>query len=189
MECINRCHTPENIKLARIQLIPKSAPGKFRPLAILHPIYRLFDAILEILLQRHIHTNLLYPQYGFSQHNSILDVNIAMRAHFMRAFEVNPLSNFLYVGIDLSNAFENITHPGITDGLREHGVPSLVINLVKKFISHCYSFVELLGERTFKKTYTRQSPGGLLQPNPIHTRSSLYILARRESLPALLLCR
>ena len=161
---LNKGYIPDSIKRARIQLIPKAAAGKFRPLAILHPLYRLFDTTVFTILSRRDILTFMRPQFGFMKNCGAMDMNMALKSTIENIIAEKPHENLLYISLDLTNAFENISSAAILGGLASLGYSRGERALVYSLIMNRYSFMEFEAGRRYK-LHTDGSPqGGFCSP-------------------------
>lgn len=160
--CVASGYTPQLIKKSRIQLIPKKDPGKFRPLSILHPLYRAFDAIVFWVLSRNIDPKLLEYQFGFLKKCNAIDFHHCLKLQIDLLLRDNL--PFVIISIDLSDAFEKISFEAIKCGLKKHGICEELIRIV---IGHIINRQSFILEADKKKWYTHTSgapQGGFLSP-------------------------
>lgn len=155
-------HVPQMIKRAKVQLIPKKDCLKFRPLAILHPIYRLIDGIIFTILKRDLNPfNMMY-QYAFLGGCNAADLFSNLRSQYDRLVDDNlPITLLL---IDITNAFEMMSFEAIKFGLHQLNIDSNIIKLIVHHISNRQSYIDIDNTKKWK-THTSGAPqGGFLSP-------------------------
>lgn len=160
--CIGRGFTPCNIKRSRITLISKASGNKFRPLSIMHPLYRLMDFLIYEHLSSIIKIpQALFHQFGFQEGVGAFDCVLAMKRHIMGTSVKSPLA---MISIDLKDAFDNLSLATIGSGLLQIGIEEKIIALILQHINHRWSFINKDGEKRWKK-HTKGTPqGGFLSP-------------------------
>lgn len=153
---------PAFIKKAKTSFIPKACGKKLRPLSILHPIYRLIDATMLILLTRFIDYKRFTTQFGFIPNCGIIDYHIELKRYYNKVQQTrNP---YMLVSIDLSNAFEEINYQAIMQGLNEFKVPQEVKILILRLLTDRQSCVIHEGAKKWK-THKHGTPqGGFCSP-------------------------
>lgn len=155
--CLTKGFTPRNIKISRTCLIPKSCGTKFRPLSIMHPLYRIFDFMIYKYIKSKIKVNLeLNHQHGFLPDVGVVDYFISLAKH-LADIHVNVPT--CVISIDLRDAFENISMDGIAYGLHKANLDSYDIMLVIQHISNRNSFLKI-GSKIKWKLHGRGTPQG-----------------------------
>lgn len=145
--CINRFLIPVNIKKAKVKLIPKSEPGKFRPLSILHPIFRLFEITAHTILKRFIDFSKLKRQLGFKQATGIADLHQELKIAIEKHKANHPNLPLLMVCLDLSTAFDKISKAAILEGERKIGLPLEALKLTAAILNDRQSYILVNGTR------------------------------------------
>ena len=101
-------------------------------------------------------------QYGFRA-----GVSTETALHeFVRRIELSLAKKKTTLGIflDIVGAFDNITHSGIADALRELGVSPFLIHWIENLLGHCTVQVELNGEKRKREVVKGNPQGGILSP-------------------------
>ncbi|XP_074601139.1 uncharacterized protein LOC141855127 [Brevipalpus obovatus] len=164
MNCLRKGIIPDNIKVARIKLIPKAAHGKFRPLSIMNPLYRLFDAIMYELIEREIDFRKILHQYGFKPNCGAIDLHLSLKHKLAKIMREDPDGHYILVSIDMTNAFESISYMAILGGLSSLNCSNAVKTLVMEFLSNRSSFIVRNGEKRWN-THRQGTPqGGFSSP-------------------------
>lgn len=160
--CVACGHTPQFMKKSRTQLIPKKDPNKFRPLSILHPLYRAFDAIIFWILTKSIDPKLLEFQFGFLQNCNAIDLHYSLKLQINLLLKDNlPLA---IIAIDLSDAFEKISFEAIKCGLKKLGINDNLIKIVVGHIINRQSFIDRADGRKWFSHTSGAPQGGFLSP-------------------------
>lgn len=155
-------HFPAALKKAKICLIPKKDPTKLRPLSILHPLYRLGDAILFQILDKLVDKELLQYQYAFLNNTNALDMHLILKNHIEQMqSDGRPLALII---IDLSDAFEGISFNAIKLGLTEMGIDSEFIKILIAYILNRQSYFDGPKGRCWKTHSSGAPQGGFLSP-------------------------
>ena len=172
-QCLLQGIIPVNIKKARINLIPKADEVKLRPLSILHPLYRFFDACLYTALMRHIDVNKFECQYGYLPERGIIDMHIEWRRIRDEISRADKPSPWIFLSMDLTNAFEEISYRAIIRGLEAMNVPSYIQLLVLRLLRNRQSYIDHGVKRYWKTHLTGTPQGGFCSP-------ILFIVGLRE---------
>lgn len=160
--CLTKGFTPRNIKRSRICLIPKSCGTKYRPLSIMHPIYRIFDYMIFEYIKKRVHINMqLYHQHGFLPDVGFTDYIVSIAKHLN---SLHGDTQTCIITIDLKDAFENISIDGIIYGLHKANLDMHDIMLVVQHISNRSSFLEIDGQIKWKAHKKGTPQGSFLSP-------------------------
>ena len=102
-------------------------------------------------------------QYGFRA-----GVSTETALHeFVRRIELTKLSKertALGIFLDIVGAFDNITHSGIADALRELKVSPFLVHWIENLLRHRTVQVELNGEKIKREVVKGNPQGGILSP-------------------------
>ena len=101
-------------------------------------------------------------QYGFRA-----GVSTETALHeFVRRIELSLAKKRTALGIflDIVGAFDNITHSGITDALRELEVSPFLVDWIENLLRHRTVQVELSGEKIKREVVKGNPQGGILSP-------------------------
>lgn len=160
--CISCNHIPAFIKKAKTRLIPKSDPTKYRPLSILHPLYRLIDAIIFYVLKDKINPSLLQFQYAFTENRAPIDLHLQLKNIYQSLLKDGlPI---VIISIDLSDAFEQISFSAIRCGLKNMGVDETLIKIIINHIINRQSFINTIKGKSWKTNQSGTPQGGFLSP-------------------------
>lgn len=159
-ECLINGYTPQFIKRSRISLIPKSCGIKLRPIAVMHPVYRLFDSTLYLILKKEIKR--YWPkQFAFREKCGVVDLFRALK------FSIESLDNnrtTILISVDLTNAFENVNLQAIFIGLINAGVSVKTANVVIQHIRGRLSWIMKEGKSWWKRHTEGTPQGGFISP-------------------------
>lgn len=113
LDCLNRCHLPEEINLTYITLIPKvKCPEKiseFRPISLCNVIYKLVSKVLANRLQKFLPLLISENQSAFQAGRIITD-NVLMAfetLHYMKHHQSGKLG-FMALKLDMSKAYDRV---------------------------------------------------------------------------------
>ena len=87
---------------------------------------------------------------------------------FVRRIELSLAKRRTALGIflDIVSAFDNITHSGIADALRELKVSPFLVHWIEKLLRHRTVQVELNDEKIKREVVKGNPQGGILSPFP-----------------------
>lgn len=155
-------HVPIAIKKAKLKLIPKKDPSKFRPLSILHPLYRLIDAILLWTILKVMDTKLLQFQFAFIKKSGAIDLHLELKSIYL-AMKSNDLPIGI-IAIDLTDAFERISFSAIRLGLKNMGIDENLIKIIIGHIINRQTYLDSIEGRSWKTHQSGAPQGGFLSP-------------------------
>jgi len=160
-ECLQRGFTPPNIKRSKIILIPKACGLKLRPLSIMHPLYRLFDAVLYTMVKNTASTEHLRFQYGFLEAKNAFHLFLDMKKHLESLKNQYPA---VIISLDLSDAFENVGETAMRIGLRRAKINTHMTELIIQHIKNRSSFIESNGVKRWRHHVKGTPQGGFISP-------------------------
>jgi group II intron reverse transcriptase/maturase len=117
-------------KLARLEMIPKREPNKFRPLGIQSPNDKLVQECIRMILESIYEDSFLETSHGFRENHSCLTAIDQIRKNFDGC-------TFLIEG-DIERCFNEIDHNILISILRERIVDERFLNLIRKFLNAGY---------------------------------------------------
>ena len=153
---------PTSLTKNRTILIPKGKPSpnisEWRPITIASTILRLVNKIMaKRLSQLNLHKN----QRGFRQVDGVLLNNLTLQALIKeKRLRLKP---YTAIAIDLSKAFDSVSHESIMRGLRRVGVDEATRNLIKAQYSRVTTTIEMGGKSITELAITR----GVKQGDPL----------------------
>lgn len=151
---------PEQWETSHIILIHKKGRkddiGNYRPISLMSNIYKIFSKIILNRINNTLDENQPKEQAGFRKNFSTID-HIHTVKQIMEKY--NEYNKPLYMAfIDYSKAFDSISHTAIWESLRNQGIPTVYINIIKTIYSNSKARVQLetLGETFQVKRGVRQ---------------------------------
>ena len=136
---------PDKLKIAKIIPLLKSGDvndaSNFRPIALLPILAKIIEKIIAIRITKYfIANNYFSPrQYGFRQNRSTSDAVHELVNFICEGFEDNKHS--LAIFIDLSKAFDCVSHEVLLSKLRYYGFRGITIELMQSYLSRRYQSV------------------------------------------------
>lgn len=154
---------PERFKKSRTTLIYKRGdradPSNWRPITVSSAILRLFHRVLANRIRQQISLNM--NQRGFTQIDDTM-ANILILETFLKS-RAAAASTSAVVGIDVTKAFDTVSHYSIHRGLRRIGMEQCMTNYVMSPLKENRTTVRLGGQSTREITFIR----GVKQGDPI----------------------
>ena len=146
---LNTCVFPNQLKISKV--IPKykskdhTLLSNYRPIALLHSISKIFEYVfLEQLSNYFIQNNLLSSQqYGFRTKHSTELAALNLVDHLTYKLDSGNIPTNIY--IDLSKAFDTLTHSILLDKMSFYGVNGVAYDLLKSYLTQRQQVVEYNG--------------------------------------------
>lgn len=139
---------PESLKIAKIVPIPKENNAtlveKFRPIALLPLIDKIFEKILYKQLSCYLNeNNLLYGyQYGFKKGCGTEEAVVNVINNICNGLD-NGFSGVAGIFYDFSKAFDLVDHDILIEKLRYYGVERRALYLLKSYLKSRKQYVEI----------------------------------------------
>jgi hypothetical protein len=130
---------PEPWKLANVHPIPKKGdhcnPANYRPISLTSSISKVFETLVNNQLTKHIESNILISdrQYGFRRTRSTTDVLACLLHRWNEALD--RFGETQAVALDISKAFDRVSHPVLISKLSAFGLPPELIAWFSSFLS------------------------------------------------------
>jgi exonuclease III len=162
---------PQQMKIARIIPIFKSgdknAFNNYRPISILPAFSKILEKVVATKLIKYLeHNNLFYQhQYGFRPKHSTTHPIIHLLHQIVEGND-KPSKDFtLSVFIDLSKAFDTISHKVLLHKLDKLGIRGVANSWFRSYLSNRYQYMELYGVVSSMEDTTCGVPqGSILGP-------------------------
>lgn len=140
-ECWERGEIPQQWKTAQVVMISK--PGKklqienLRPISLTSCVGKLMEHVVLTRLNNHMEDRGLYPHtmIGFRPHLSTQDVMLQIKHQILDA-RGRTAGLKAILGLDLTKAFDNVTHKAVLENLRDLGVGRKAYTYVRDFLSN-----------------------------------------------------
>lgn len=155
---------PKCLKTARVKPLFKKGDrfdmNNYRPISLLSSLSKIFEKLILHQLTEYFETNnLLYKsQYGFRKHHSTdhAALELVDRLYTDMDGGHTPLAIF----IDLTKAFDCLSHRILMDKLSYYGVTGSAFNLINSYLSGRSQFTECEGLRSSLCPITTGVPQG-----------------------------
>lgn len=147
-------YVPNELKVGSITLVPKvdvpDSPSQFRPISVFSLVLRVFHSILDRRLTGNV--ELKATQKGFITRNGMAE-NLFVVKQILK--KLRHSKNSLHcVFLDVSKAFDSVSHRAIRAALERVGVPELLVNYIQSLYAD--STADLYGQRIGVKRGIRQ---------------------------------
>ena len=149
-QCIDTGTFPDELKIGKISPIYKKDNEEllenYRPVSTLAIFGKIFEKIIYSRLYSFINSqNILYEnQYGFrKQHSTNHAINYSV-THVQKL--IREKNHVLGIFIDLSKAFDTISHEKLLYKLDKYGIRGNAHSLIGSYLSNRKQYVSVLGE-------------------------------------------
>ena len=140
---------PDKLKIAKVIPIFKKDSKKliknYRPISVLPVISKIFEMAIHEQLSDYFTTNSLFckQQYGFMKNASTELAALELIDRLLNQLNARKIPTNLY--LDLSKAFDSISHDILLDKLRYYGFTDGSIQLLKSYLSNRKQYVQIDG--------------------------------------------
>ena len=113
----------------------RSDPRNYHPISLLLVISKIFEAIINLSLVKHIESLGLFSdaQYGFRSGRSTADLLTVITERVNCALDNSGQARA--VALDISKAFDKVWHAGLIRKLEGYGVCGRVLRIISSFLS------------------------------------------------------
>ena len=143
----------------------RSSPSQYRPISLLSVVSKLFEAVINQRLIKHLSDNELLSdvQYGFRSARSTADVLTVISHRISQALDNGFESRA--IALDISKAFDKVWHKGLLLKLASYGISGTVLSTIKSFLSNRSLNVVINGQKSQAHSINAGVPqGSLLGP-------------------------
>lgn len=154
--CINKSMStgtyPDYLKIARVVPIfkggKKDSPNSYRPISVLSGLNKIFELALKKRLTAFLEReNILYPyQFGYRQKSGTVNACTEVLNFVYEEMDKKSVRVVSGLFIDLSKAFDTISHELLLKKLNVFGVRGQVLNLFESYLSNRKQCVDVDGE-------------------------------------------
>ena len=152
--CMKHGEFPADLKLGRVTPIYKKdceqTLGNYRPVSTLPIFGKLFEKLIHKRLYSFLSSNgILYEnQFGFRKNHSTTHALNYSVDYVKKA--VGLKQHVLGLFIDLSKAFDTISHNKLLEKLENYGIRGNALDLIRSYLSDRYQFTSVLDETSEK---------------------------------------
>ena len=161
--------------------------NNYRPISILPAFSKILEKVVSIKLMKFMESqNLLFQhQYGFRPRHSTIHPIIHLLNKIAIANDKPSKDLTLSVFIDLSKAFDTISHNILLKKMENLGIRGVARTWFENYLSNRHQYMELYGKKSNRKVVTCGVPQGsilgpilfLMYVNDIHKCTSLDVLS------------
>ena len=118
----------------------KRLVNNYGPISLLPVFGKIFDKIIFNKIYNYLsEENLLNPnQSGFRPSDSCMNQLLAITHEIFEAFDCNPSLEVRSVFLDISKAFDNVWHEGLTYKITSMGISGELLKLLENYLSDRY---------------------------------------------------
>jgi hypothetical protein len=138
----------------------KNVPENYRPITLVTIFSKVFEAIVTNQLRDYfkLHKLLNTCQYGFRTGCSTIDAVERVVREILNNFEENKITSVTL--LDLSKAFDSISHPLLIEKLKLYGVSDKVLNFIYTYLLNRKQAVKVNGNLSDYRVVNRGVPQG-----------------------------
>lgn len=173
---------PSDLKKASLTLIfkdPKKKPTieNIRPIALTSFISRIYERIILNRVNHYLLSRNLFPPNQFAHKKGSSIENALLPIH---EFAINNPKNFAILCMDVSNAYNNVTHHSILSGYSNLGLPSCLTSCIQSLLTnrsiHMNNFSSPLHKGIFQ--------GSILSPINFNISMTAPLNTFKSSIPS-----
>ena len=157
---------PQNLKVAKVTPIYKSGNkhlfNNYRPISVLPSFSKLLEKVVYQKLSNFLENNQLLNkhQYGFRRKHSTIHPILHFIKHITESSNKPTKDNTLGVFIDLTKAFDTISHEILLEKLKYYGIRGLSNDWFRNYLSDRKQFMEINNVTSSRTTITHGVPQG-----------------------------
>ena len=155
---------PDKLKIAKVVPIFKKDSKKefqnYRPISVLSVISKIFESVIHDQLNEYFISNKLFcaQQYGFMKNASTELASLELIDRLLS--QLNDLKIPINLHLDLSKAFDNISHDILLDKLTYYGVTNASLQLLINYLANRLQYVQIDDEMSSLHTKKLGIPQG-----------------------------
>lgn len=145
-ELLSAGQFPDSWRKFLIFLLPKSTPGKFRPIALASCFLKLCEKLISNRLIWWLETQDKFPitQFGFRMLRSCADNLAILSTEILTGFAANQYTACVF--IDIKGAFDNVDPKTLYKDLARLGIPQKIANFIYFLLAYRQSYFVVQGE-------------------------------------------
>ena len=161
---ILRGQYPDTLKIACITALFKAGnkldPNNYRPISTLSLLNKIFEKLLHSRLNSFFEANNFYTreQYGFRKKMSTGDAVNDLLSKIYKSLNENKY--FGAVFLDLSKAFDTVSHDILLKKLEHYGIRGIALKLLTSYLSNRKQFVSVGGSNSSLRDLSIGVPQG-----------------------------
>lgn len=155
---------PNCLKLGEVKPLHKQGPkqnlNNYRPISLISNIAKIFEKVVKLRMVTFLERNKIISdkQFGFRENKSTEDAILKLTSDIYEAIDNKKASLCVY--IDLTKAFDTVSHKILECKLEQCGFRGSVLNLLKSYLNNRKQYVNLNGVKSNLRTVTCGVPQG-----------------------------
>lgn len=155
---------PRSFKVAVVKPLfkqgDKTEVTNYRPISLITSFTKIFEKVLKRRIDVYTKKfNLIsHMQFGFKEKQSTQDALSCLTTKIYEALDANKMA--LCIFLDLTKAFDSVSHTQLLDTLEEIGIRGKILDLIKSYLSDRVQYVEVNSVRSEASTIQYGVPQG-----------------------------
>lgn len=146
---------PDSLKLSKVVPVfkkgEKSEMGNYRPISVLPSISKIYERVMYNRLVDHLQINNLFDeqQHGFRKGKSVTSALFEFTEAIIDSIDKGD--KVVGIFMDLSKAFDSISHEILLNKLNTLGIPKISLNWFRSYLFNRSQYVEIMSRKGNQK--------------------------------------